>query len=106
MAADRGDRGQGVGRGLLDHLIHTAPQLGVGGLSLSVEDGNSERRLYERVGFTVAGRGGDSDTMSLVPAAGRARLRHDPVGDRFICGQVELCITRRGALPPRWVPGL
>ena len=55
----------GIGRRLLDHLIDTARQLGVEGLSLSVEDGNTARRLYERVGFTVVGRDGNSDTMSL-----------------------------------------
>lgn len=64
-AVDRGYRGQGIGRRLLDHLIDTARQLGVEGLSLSVEDGNTARRLYERVGSAVAGRDGDYDTMSL-----------------------------------------
>jgi ribosomal protein S18 acetylase RimI-like enzyme len=32
-------------------------------VSLSVEDGNRARRLYERAGFVVVGRSGTSDTM-------------------------------------------
>lgn len=71
MAVAGGHRGQGIGRGLLDHLINTARQLGVEGLSLSVEDGNTARRLYKLVGFTVVGRDGDSDTMSLTLNGGR-----------------------------------
>ena len=65
MAVAEGYRGQGIGRGLLEHLIHTAEQLGLDGLSLSVEDDNAARRLYERMGFAVVGREGNSDTMSL-----------------------------------------
>ena len=34
-------------------------------VSLSVEDGNRARALYERAGFTVVGRNGGSDTMLL-----------------------------------------
>lgn len=65
MAVADGCRGRGIGRGLLEELISTARQLGVDGLSLSVEDGNAARRLHERLGFTVVGREGGSDTMSL-----------------------------------------
>lgn len=32
-------------------------------VSLSVDDGNPARRLYERHGFAVVGRNGSSDTM-------------------------------------------
>jgi GNAT superfamily N-acetyltransferase len=65
MGVDPGSRSRGVGRALLDALIlrvrATAPAL-----SLSVEDGNTPARaLYERAGFEVVGRVGDSDTMLL-----------------------------------------
>ena len=59
-------RGHGVGTMLLAALIDAAKSAGLSGLSLSVEDGNlGARRLYERAGFTVCGREGDSDTMVL-----------------------------------------
>ncbi|MBL7257531.1 GNAT family N-acetyltransferase [Paractinoplanes lichenicola] len=60
-----GARGRGVGSALLDALITRARQRSLPGLSLSVEDGNAARRLYERAGFTVVGREGNSDTMLL-----------------------------------------
>lgn len=65
IAVAQGYRGQGIGHGLLERLIHTAQRLGLDSLSLSVEDDNAARRLYERVGFTVVGREGNSDTMTL-----------------------------------------
>ncbi|MGK5681379.1 GNAT family N-acetyltransferase [Actinoplanes sp. URMC 104] len=58
-------RGRGVASALLDAVIDLAGQRGVPGLSLSVEDGNAARRLYERAGFQVVGRTGGSDTMLL-----------------------------------------
>jgi ribosomal protein S18 acetylase RimI-like enzyme len=57
-------RGQGVGSALLAGCVEQARDLGWRALSLSVEDGNpAARALYERNGFVVVGRSGDSDTM-------------------------------------------
>ncbi|MCO8270596.1 GNAT family N-acetyltransferase [Actinoplanes sp. TRM 88003] len=58
-------RGRGVATSLLAAVIDAAGQRGLPGLSLSVEDGNTARRLYERAGFTMVGRVGNSDTMLL-----------------------------------------
>ncbi len=60
-----GYRGLGIGTALLTRLIEAAKVRGVFGISLSVEDGNSARHLYERTGFAVVGRNGGSDTMLL-----------------------------------------
>lgn len=57
-------RGRQVGSTLMTAIIEQARALGHGALSLSVEDGNDlARGLYERRGFTVVGRVGDSDTL-------------------------------------------
>lgn len=58
-------RGRGVGSALLAALIEQARVRGHHALSLSVEDGNRGRLLYERAGFTAVGRSGNSDTMHL-----------------------------------------
>jgi ribosomal protein S18 acetylase RimI-like enzyme len=58
-------RGQGIGTALLDELIVRARAHGLRGISLSVEDGNRARVLYERAGFRVVGREGNSDVMLL-----------------------------------------
>lgn len=58
-------RGRGVGTALLAALIDAARQLQLTRVSLSVEDANSARRLYERAGFEVVGRNGNSDTLLL-----------------------------------------
>lgn len=58
-------RGGGVGTALLTALIGEARRRSLPGVSLSVEDANPARRLYERVGFEVAGRNGGSDTLAL-----------------------------------------
>ncbi|MDF2575580.1 MAG: family N-acetyltransferase, partial [Agromyces sp.] len=42
-----------------------ARRRGLVGISLSVEDGNRARHLYERAGFRVVGRNGNADTMLL-----------------------------------------
>lgn len=66
MGVEGGHRGAGVGRALLERLIADASGRRLPSLSLSVEDGNTRaRRLYESLGFTVAGRLGGSDTMLL-----------------------------------------
>ena len=66
LAVIESARGKGVGSRLLTALIEDARANGLRGLSLSVEDGNdAARHLYERAGFVVCGRDGDSDTMVL-----------------------------------------
>jgi ribosomal protein S18 acetylase RimI-like enzyme len=58
-------RGQGIGTALLDRLISQARDRGMRTVSLSVEDYNHARLLYQRAGFTVVGREGESDVMLL-----------------------------------------
>ena len=58
-------RGRGIGTALLAALIDQARVRRHQAISLSVEDGNRARLLYERAGFTVVGRSGNSDTMRL-----------------------------------------
>jgi ribosomal protein S18 acetylase RimI-like enzyme len=58
-------RGHGIGTALLDRLIFQARDSGVRAVSLSVEDGNGARTLYERAGFMPVGREGESDVMLL-----------------------------------------
>lgn len=58
-------RGRGIGTALLVELLRSARSRGLKAVSLSVEDGNGARRLYERCGFEVVGRNGGSDTMLL-----------------------------------------
>jgi ribosomal protein S18 acetylase RimI-like enzyme len=65
MGVAAGWRGRGVGTALLGALIEQARALGLRLISLSVEDGNRARRLYQRAGFTTVGRDGDSDVMVL-----------------------------------------
>lgn len=60
-----GFRGRGFGTALLTELISEARRRGLVGISLSVEDGNPARGLYERLGFVRVGRNGGSDTMLL-----------------------------------------
>lgn len=56
-------RGVGVGHALLAALLDMADERECEATSLSVEDGNTARRLYERAGFAVVGRNGGSDTL-------------------------------------------
>lgn len=58
-------RGRGVGSALLAAVIEQARVRGHHVMSLSVEDGNRARLLYERVGFAVAGRNDNADTLRL-----------------------------------------
>jgi RsiW-degrading membrane proteinase PrsW (M82 family)/GNAT superfamily N-acetyltransferase len=66
LAVAGGARRRGLGTELLAGLIESARELDLPGLSLSVEDGNAAARtIYERAGFTVVGRNGNSDTLLL-----------------------------------------
>jgi ribosomal protein S18 acetylase RimI-like enzyme len=58
-------RGAGIGTALLAAVVEQATARGLRAVSLSVEDGNPARALYERAGFVVVGRSGGSDTMLL-----------------------------------------
>lgn len=58
-------RGRGIGSALLAALVDEATARGYRVISLSVEDGNRARSLYERAGFTAFGRNGGSETMRL-----------------------------------------
>ncbi|HEY1830711.1 MAG TPA: GNAT family N-acetyltransferase [Acidimicrobiales bacterium] len=58
-------RGRGLGTAMLHALVERALGEGATRMSLSVEDENPARRLYERLGFDVVGRVGSSDTMIL-----------------------------------------
>jgi len=58
-------RGRGLGAALFDAVLAQARERGHRAVSLSVEDGNRARSLYERAGFVVVGRSGSSDTMLL-----------------------------------------
>jgi GNAT superfamily N-acetyltransferase len=53
-----GERGRGIGRSLLRAATAQHPRL-----SLSVEDGNPARALYEAEGFVAVGRSGDGTIM-------------------------------------------
>jgi GNAT superfamily N-acetyltransferase len=61
-----GYRGKGVGTRLLDALLHEARHRSLAEISLSVEEGNPARRLYERFGFTPVAPALQAGTMSLV----------------------------------------
>ncbi len=65
LAVGVGSRGQGLGTALLEALMDEARRRGLPAISLSVEDGNRARGLYEGHGFAVVGRVGNSDTMVL-----------------------------------------
>lgn len=65
LAVSADSRGEGLGTALLEALISEARRRGLPAISLSVEDGNHARVLYERHAFAVLGREGNSDTMLL-----------------------------------------
>jgi ribosomal protein S18 acetylase RimI-like enzyme len=58
-------RGRGIGTSLLRALAGRAHAEGHYALSLSVEEDNPARRLYERVGFVRVGRVGNAWTMRI-----------------------------------------
>lgn len=60
-----GHRGVGIGSALMRALIGLGTSRGLRAISLSVEDGNRARMLYERLGFSKVGRSGGSDTLLL-----------------------------------------
>ncbi len=60
-----GHRGRGAGTALMTALIDLGRSRGERAISLSVEDGNRARDLYERLGFVRVGRNGGSDTLLL-----------------------------------------
>ena len=60
-----GERRWGVGGQLIDAAIRAARSKGLRRISLSVEEGNPARRLYERAGFAWAGEGFDTGTLVL-----------------------------------------
>ncbi len=65
IGVDPGHRGRGIGTALLERVIAQAASRGHRGISLSVEDRNRARELYERAGFTTVGRTGGSNTLLL-----------------------------------------
>jgi ribosomal protein S18 acetylase RimI-like enzyme len=58
-------RGQGVGRAMLDALVHEAVQRCVPAQSLSVEPDDNAVRLYEHVGFRKVADTEGATTMIL-----------------------------------------
>jgi ribosomal protein S18 acetylase RimI-like enzyme len=69
MAVFPRHRGRGIGRLLLSGIVDAARERSYSAVSLSVEDGNAARRLYESAGFARVGRSGGSDTMMAPTAA-------------------------------------
>lgn len=61
-------RGQGYGGALMQDLIDEAHAAGKA-VSIHVEKNNPARRLYERLGFVVAGEQGVYDRLERHPAA-------------------------------------
>ena len=60
-----GYRGAGLGAGLVGAAVAEARRRSLPALSLSVEDGNPARRLYERVGFRPASAAAQPGTLLL-----------------------------------------
>lgn len=60
---DKEFRRKGVGSHLLEMIMSHSQEVGCPSMSLSVEDGNPARRLYEKFGFMPASREGNSETM-------------------------------------------
>lgn len=58
-------RGAGTGKALMANLIALGRLRAIRAISLSVEDGNRARALYENLGFVKVGRNGGSDTLLL-----------------------------------------
>lgn len=62
-------RGRGLGRRLLAYVISAAEDRGLDSISLSVEDGNPARHLYQELGFAPVRDARNNGTMlqRLVP---------------------------------------
>jgi GNAT superfamily N-acetyltransferase len=60
-----GYRGAGLGAGLVGAAVAEARRRSLPALSLSVEDGNPARRLYERLGFRPVGAAAEPGTLLL-----------------------------------------
>jgi ribosomal protein S18 acetylase RimI-like enzyme len=60
-----GYRGAGLGAELLSGAVAEARRRGLPAVSLSVEEGNPARRLYERLGFLPAVSAADPGTLVL-----------------------------------------
>ena len=60
-----GYRGAGLGAELVGAAVAEARRRGLPALSLSVEEGNPARRLYERLGFRPAGAAAEPGTLLL-----------------------------------------
>ena len=60
-----GYRGTGIGGALLQAAVAEARRRSIGTLSLSVEEGNPSRRLYERLGFAPVAAARHPGTMQL-----------------------------------------
>ena len=56
IAVDPAAQQRGIGAALLDDFIAIARPRGARRLHLEVRDGNTRDRLYERAGFSLAGR--------------------------------------------------
>ena len=65
-----GYRGGRLGTALVGAAVDEARRRSLGGLSLSVEEGNPARRLYERLGFTPVTSAAHPGTLALLLAAG------------------------------------
>lgn len=64
IAVAKGHRGCGIGHRLLTAMLVELRRRGVGQVSLSVEDDNPARVLYERVGFVPVRAADGATTMS------------------------------------------
>ena len=60
-----GYRGAGLGARLMETALTEARRRSLGALSLSVEEGNPARHLYERLGFAPADPAGHPGTLVL-----------------------------------------
>ena len=65
IAVEASSRGRGLGRLLMDALAAEAGRMGFDRLSLSVNNLNPAKRLYETVGYTVYEDDGTSSIMVL-----------------------------------------
>lgn len=65
IAVDRSFRRRGIGRQLMHTLTDIARASGCGQLSLSVNNPNPSKRLYESLGYGVVADDGDSSVMVL-----------------------------------------